>query len=201
MMSRPLIAILRGLSPDEAEPVARSLLDAGIDRIEVPLNSPEPFESIGIMTAAFGDRAEIGAGTVLTAVDVQKVHEANGRMIVSPNCDANVIRKTKALGLNSYPGVLTPTECFAALAAGADALKVFPAFLMGPEGLRAVRAVLPQETRVFMVGGIDAGDIATWVRAGASGFGIGSTLYRPGVSADEVGQRARIFVDAWDRAQ
>lgn len=201
MMSRPLIAILRGLSPDEAEPVARSLLDAGIDRIEVPLNSPEPFESIGIMTAAFGDRAEIGAGTVLTAVDVQKVHEANGRMIVSPNCDADVIRKTKALGLNSYPGVLTPTECFAALAAGADALKVFPAFLMGPEGLRAVRAVLPQETRVFMVGGIDAGDIATWVRAGASGFGIGSTLYRPGVSADEVGQRARIFVDAWDRAQ
>lgn len=197
-MSRPLVAILRGITPEEAVPIAEALLGAGIDRMEVPLNSPDPVESIGRMVDALGDRAMIGAGTVLTADEVRAVHGAGGQLIVSPNVDREVIETTKALGMRSFPGVFTPTECFTALKAGADALKVFPAMLMGPDGLKAIRAVLPPETAVYMVGGVDEADFKAFHAAGATGFGLGSSLYRPGASATEVGRRAAGIVAAWD---
>lgn len=197
-MSRPLIAILRGITPEEAIDVGAALLEAGIDRIEVPLNSPEPFASIRAMAKDFGDRALIGAGTVLSERDVEQVADAGGRLVVSPNCDTEVIRKTKALGLQSFPGVLTPTECFAALGAGADGLKVFPAFLMGTEGLKAIRAVLPAMTEMYMVGGVGPESFADWIRAGANGFGLGSSLFRPGDTAEDVAGKAREIVRAWD---
>ena len=197
-MSRPLIAILRGIAPDEAGAAASVLIDAGIDRIEVPLNSPDAFSSIRKMADAHGSDALIGAGTVLTPEDVVQVQAAGGRLIVSPNCDTDVIRKTCEAGLESWPGVLTPSECFAALKAGAAGLKVFPAFLMGPEGLGAIRAVLPPETQVFMVGGVGPENFKSYLSAGANGFGIGSALYKPGMSTGDIAARAADLVAAWD---
>ncbi|MEM6387457.1 MAG: 2-dehydro-3-deoxy-6-phosphogalactonate aldolase [Pseudomonadota bacterium] len=196
-MSLPLIAILRGIDPDEAVAVAEALVSAGLTRIEVPLNSPSPFSSIARMVEAVGGAATVGAGTVLSVEDVQKVKAADGSLVVSPNCDQDVIRETKALGMQSFPGVLTPSECFAALQAGADGLKVFPAFQMGLEGLKAVRAVLPATTEVYMVGGVGPENFAEWRKAGASGFGLGSWLYKPGDDVAGIASRAADAVAAW----
>lgn len=197
-MSRPLIAILRGIDPTEAAPMAEVLIDAGIDRIEVPLNSPSPLESVRLMAEGFGNDALIGAGTVLSQEEAAHVYRVGGRMVVSPNCDTDVIRATIAMGMQSFPGVLTPTECFAALRAGATGLKVFPAFLMGQEGLKALRAVLPVETEVYMVGGVGPDSFGEWVHAGATGFGLGSSLYKPGATVADVAAKAQDTVAAWD---
>jgi 2-dehydro-3-deoxyphosphogalactonate aldolase len=195
---RNLIAILRGVTPNEAVAVATSLVSAGITRIEVPLNSPEPLTSIERMAKAFGNDVEIGAGTVLSVADVRSVHAAGGTLIVSPNCNVDVIAATRAAGMQSWPGVMTPTECFAALGAGASGLKLFPASLIGPDGLKAMRAVLPPGTQVYAVGGAGPSNFADWRRAGCDGFGIGTALYTPGLTADEVGTRAIGIVAAYD---
>jgi 2-dehydro-3-deoxyphosphogalactonate aldolase len=197
---RNIVAILRGVSPGEVEPIAGVLIEAGISMIEVPLNSPHPLHSIERLARAYGNEALIGAGTVLNAAEMREVADAGGRLVVSPNTDPAVIAATKKAGLVSIPGAMTPTECFAALAAGADALKLFPASLLGPEGLRAIRAVLPQDARVFAVGGVAPGDFSTWKAAGASGFGLGTALYRPGEGARDVAAKAHAVVRAYDEA-
>ncbi len=196
-MTLPLIAILRGVTPAEAPAIAEALISAGITKIEVPLNSPDPLASIGKLARGYSSAALIGAGTVLTVDEVEAVAAAGGRLIVSPNCDRDVIAATKELGMQSWPGVFTPTEAFAALAAGADGLKLFPGSMAGPSGLAALRAVLPKGTLVYAVGGAGPENFQTWIKASADGFGLGSALYRPGMSAADVGARAREIVSAY----
>lgn len=198
MTHRNLIAILRGITPPEAAAAAQALVQAGITRIEVPLNSPDPFASITAMVKATED-AEIGAGTVLTVEDVGRVKAAGGSLVVSPNCDPDVICATRAQGMASWPGVMTPTECFAAIKAGATGLKLFPGSLIGPEGLKAIRAVLPKDLPVYAVGGAGPANFADWAKAGANGFGIGTSLYTPGLSTTEIATRAAQIVAAYDR--
>ncbi|MCG3267101.1 2-dehydro-3-deoxy-6-phosphogalactonate aldolase [Yoonia sp. I 8.24] len=199
-MSRNIIAILRGITPPEAVEICTVLVEEGITDIEVPLNSPEPLASIAAMVAAVGDDVTIGAGTVLTVEDVANVKAAGGTLIVSPNADIDVIAATKAAGMQSYPGVLTPTECFAAIKAGADGLKIFPSSVIGTGGLAAYKAVLPADMPVYAVGGAGPDNFAEWIGAGAAGFGIGSAIYKPGYTADDVHQRAQAIVAAYDQA-
>ena len=196
-MTLPLIAILRGVTPPEAPEIARALLDAGITTIEVPLNSPQPLNSISAIVATVGSAATVGAGTVLSVSDVNAVAEAGGQIIVSPDCKPDVIKRTKALGLQSWPGIFTPTEAFAALDAGADGLKLFPGSMAGPGGLSAIRAVLPPGTQVYAVGGAGPDNFGEWIKASADGFGLGSALYKPGLSATEVAARAAKIVKAY----
>ena len=196
----PLVAILRGLRPDEAEGVGEALMDAGFALIEVPLNSPDPLTSIARLAKRLGDRAVVGAGTVLTVAAVAQVEAAGATMIISPNADVRVIAAAADRALVSLPGVSTPTEAFAALDAGATALKLFPAEGSSPGILKAMRAVLPPELRVLPVGGIAPDNMAPWIAAGAAGFGLGSALYKPGMDAAEVGRNARAFVQAWRAA-
>lgn len=199
-MSRKLIAILRGITPPEAEAHAEALIGAGISTIEVPLNSPDPWDSIARLIDRFGTQARIGAGTVLATAEVERLAAMGAALVVSPNADPAVIAATRAAGMDSWPGVMTPTEGFAALAAGATGLKLFPAFLVGPAGLAALRAVLPPGTPVYAVGGADAPGFAAWVKAGAAGFGIGSALYRPGQSPEQTARAAAGIVAAYDAA-
>ncbi|MFT4708179.1 MAG: 2-dehydro-3-deoxyphosphogalactonate aldolase [Ascidiaceihabitans sp.] len=199
-MSRPLIAILRGIKPSEAVDIAAALLGAGIDRIEVPMNSPDPFESIGKIVDAFGNDALIGAGTILTTAQVDQVAAVGGKLIVSPNCDARVIAHTKAKDMQSWPGVFTPTEAFTALQAGADGLKLFPGSMAGPSGLQAMRAILPVGTQVFAVGGVRPENFDKWIAASADGFGLGSAIYKPSMTAKDVNVAAKAIVTAYDRA-
>ncbi|MFD1798116.1 2-dehydro-3-deoxy-6-phosphogalactonate aldolase [Paracoccus aurantiacus] len=197
-MTRPIIAILRGITPPEAVATARALIGAGVTMIEVPLNSPDPFDSIALMVAECGQDAQIGAGTVLSTDQVARLASVGGRLVVSPNCDAAVIRATRAAGLDSYPGIMTPTEAFAAIDAGATGLKLFPGELVGPLGLKAMRAVLPPDMPCYAVGGVTAETLPDWRKAGASGIGVGSALFRPGDMPDTVAKRAADLVALWD---
>ena len=198
MQPLPLVAILRGLTPQEAPAVGAALADAGFHILEVPLNSPEPLRSIELLAQQLGDRCLIGAGTVLTPAQVQDVHDAGGRLIVMPHADVEVIATAHAKGMRCTPGVATPTEAFAALRAGADALKLFPAEQLPPAVLTAWSSVLPAGTSLLPVGGITPERMAAYYQAGAAGFGIGSALYAPRTPAAEVGRRAHAFIDAWN---
>lgn len=192
----PLVAVLRGLTPREAVEIGAALVDAGFRIMEVPLNSPQPFDSIRLLQDTFGDDALIGAGTVLSAAQVEQVARAGGRLIVSPHFDADVVRMSVAQGLTPLPGAATPTEVFAAQAAGANAIKLFPAEMITPQAVRALRAVVPRTLKLLAVGGITPELIPAYMEAGADGFGTGSALYAPGRDAHAVGERARAFVAA-----
>ena len=197
-LRRNLVAILRGVRPDEAVAIGEALVAAGFDAIEVPLNSPEPLDSIARLVRALPPSVLVGAGTVLDARSVDAVREAGGRLIVSPNTDPAVIGRAASLGMASLPGVFTPSEAFAALAAGASALKFFPASVLGAEGVSAVRAVLPRGTVLGVVGGVADAHFAAYAAVGVSVFGLGSSLYKPGLDAAGVGARAAAAARAYD---
>ncbi|VFR16333.1 2-dehydro-3-deoxyphosphogalactonate aldolase [plant metagenome] len=196
----PLIAILRGLAPSQAREIGQSLYETGFRLIEVPLNSPQALESIALLRGNLPADCVIGAGTVMTPQACAEVAEAGGQIIVMPHSDPAVIRAAKAAGLACCPGVATPTEAFAALAAGADVLKMFPAEQVGVHVLKAWRAVMPASIRLVPVGGITPGNLEAFVKAGASGFGLGSALYKPGQDGRQVGAQARAFIQAWSQA-
>jgi 2-dehydro-3-deoxyphosphogalactonate aldolase len=197
MAALPLVAILRGLEPVEALAIGEVLVEAGFRIIEVPLNSPLPFQSIEALARRFGGDCIIGAGTVLDPAAVARLEAAGGELVVMPHGDQDVIKAAKAMGLACVPGVATPTEAFAALAAGADALKLFPAEILPPAAVKAMLAVLPKGTALLPVGGIEPATMAAYVAAGAKGFGLGSALFKPGMTATDVGERAAMFVRAF----
>lgn len=192
----PLVAIIRGVTPAEAGAIAGALVEAGIRIVEVPLNSPEPFASIRTIAGLLGDRAIVGAGTVLDPAEVPKVRDSGGRLVVSPNTNPAVIRATVETGLVSSPGFFTPSEAFAALDAGAHALKLFPAEAASPKVLKALKAVLPEGVPVVVVGGVTPDSVPGWLEAGADGFGLGGGLYKPGQDASATLEKARAFVAA-----
>lgn len=197
----PLIAILRGIKPDEAEAIGEALVRAGINIIEVPLNSPDPFESIARLAKSLAGRAIVGAGTVLRRSEVDRVAECGGTLIVSPNANTDVIVHTKFLGLVSAPGVLTPTEAFSALDSGADILKLFPGELMPPAGVKALAAVLPRKARMVLVGGVSEKSFEAYSDTGLAGFGFGSSLYKPGAISDEIEAKAKILLEKWMKSK
>jgi 2-dehydro-3-deoxyphosphogalactonate aldolase len=199
MRELPLIAILRGLKPAEAAEIGEVLVEAGFRLIEVPLNSPQPLDSIALLSKRF-PQAMIGAGTVLTAADARDVASAGGELVVAPNFDRDVVAETVRLGMTSLPGIMTPTEAFAALAAGAHGLKLFPAELASPAVVKALLAVLPKGTPLIPVGGVGADNLAAWRIAGAAGFGLGSSLYKPGDDAATVRAKAAAIVSAFRRS-
>ena len=197
----PLVAILRGLTLAEAQPLGRVLFDAGFRMVEVPLNRPEALACIAALKAMAPADALVGGGTMLSPADVDAVHAAGGRLMVAPNCDAEVIGRARKLGMLAAPGVATPSEAFNALRWGAHALKIFPADMVGHAGLKAFRSVLPPGTPLWPVGGVAPEGIAGWVNAGATGFGIGSQLFQPGVSPQVLAARAQAFIAAWAAAE
>jgi len=194
----PIVAILRGVKPDEIVAIAGALVEAGIRAIEVPLNSPDPLVSIRRLCQAYGDVTLCGAGTVLTPQAVDDVAAVGGKLIVTPNTDPEVIARAVALGLTVMPGFATPSEAFAAVKAGARALKLYPASSFGPSHIKAVKDVLPKDILVYAVGGVGAANLEPWLTAGVAGIGVGGELYRPGYSAQEVGQKAAALVAAWN---
>jgi 2-dehydro-3-deoxyphosphogalactonate aldolase len=191
-----LVAILRGLTPDGARDVGTAIVGAGFRTIEVPLNSPDPFDTIRLLAGAHGATCVIGAGTVLTAAEVDRVHGAGGRLVVAPNCDGQVIRRALDLGMRVLPGIATATEAFAALREGATELKLFPASTYGPGHLRALKSVLPKHVKIYPVGGIGSQDIAAWLASGADGFGFGGELFKPAYTLAELTKRAQDLVQA-----
>lgn len=199
MTHRHIIAILRGITPDEAVPVCTALVEAGITLIEVPLNSPSAVDSIGRGAKALSNRAEIGAGTVLTPEDVRAVAGAGGTFIVSPDTNVEVISETVRLGLKSYPGVFSPTDAFAAIRAGATGLKFFPAEVLGAKGIKAMKAVLPPALPLYAVGGANPDNFHEYFAAGCTGFGLGTYIFKPGMRAAEVSERAKLAVAAYDK--
>ena len=197
----PLVAILRGVRPDEVEPIGDALVATGFTLIEVPMNSPDPLDSIGRLARRLEAQALVGAGTVLTPDQVRAVQQVGGRLIISPNSDLSVIAQSAQAGLVSMPGYFTPTEAFAAVQAGASALKLFPAEAATPAVLKAQRAVLPKDLPILVVGGINPDNMAPWVAAGANGFGLGSALYKPGATAAQVSEAAQAFLNGWNATQ
>ncbi len=197
----PLVAILRGLTLAEVQPLGRALFDAGFRIVEVPLNRPEALDCIAALRAMAPADALVGGGTMLSATDVDNVHSAGGRLMVAPNCEADVIRRANDRGMLAAPGVATPSEAFNALRWGAHALKLFPADMVGQAGLKAFKSVLPPGTPLWPVGGVTPEGIAAWVNAGATGFGIGSQLFQPGVSPQVLASRAQAFIAAWAAAE
>ncbi|QHJ11591.1 2-dehydro-3-deoxy-6-phosphogalactonate aldolase [Paraglaciecola mesophila] len=197
----PLVAILRGITPDEVVDVAKTLQEQGFNVIEVPLNSPQPYESIKRLVAAFGDTLIIGAGTVLSCAQVDEVAAAGGRIIISPNVNPDVIRHTKSKGLFSVPGFYTVSEAFSAIDAGADAIKLFPADTIGATGLKGMMAVLPSSVPVLPVGGVSNTTMEGFITAGAAGFGLGSGLYKAGMTVEQVTDNAKGYVNAWRAAK
>lgn len=196
----PLVAILRGVTPSRIEGVAGALFDAGFRAIEVPLNSPEPFKSIELMAKQFGSKCLTGAGTVLTVENVGRVHDAGGKLLVTPNTNPDVISHGVAKGMTVMPGFFTPSEGFAAIAAGSRTLKLFPASTGGTDHMKAMLAVLPKDVPVYAVGGVGAANMAEWRKAGAAGFGLGSELFKPDFTDEEIGARARKCVTAFREA-
>lgn len=197
----PVAAILRGIRPEEAVDVAAALVDAGIRILEVPFNSPEPLKSIAAMQQAFGDRAIIGGGTVLSVDAVDALHDAGGRIMVTPNTNPDVIARGAALGLELLPGFMTSSEAFAAIAAGATRIKLFPAARLGPAYVKAIKDVLPKHVGVWAVGGTGADTIGEWLAGECEGIGVGGALYKPGDDAATVGERGRELVAAWQAAR